>query len=163
MHCLVALLVLLAPADEAKMESRLLEDVLDAKEKPSEEKPIMVHTRILVHYVDRKKKVLSVKFADAQNSPNVNIKIWDRKLHELKPETTIRVTGTLHFGKAPSGAPSIRYKVREQSGRVYNDHRHWRTDRAIYILNPSYEIVEEKNAEKKDEAVKGAEEKEEKK
>ena len=146
MNALIMLLLLAAPAEGAKGEARLLEDVLAAKEKPGDE-ALMVHTRILVHRVDKKKKSLSVKFADAKESPNVNIKIWDKKLHELKPETTIKVTGQLHFGPAPGGTPSIRYKVQEQSGKKYNDHRHWRTDRAIYILNPSYEVVDEPKAE----------------
>jgi hypothetical protein len=155
MNCLLTLMLLMAPAEVAKKESRLLEDVLAAKEKPGDE-AIMVHTRILVHHVDKKKKVMGVKFADAKLGHNVNIKIWDKKLHELKPETMIKVTGQLHFGPVKGGAPSIRYKVQEQSGRVYNDHRHWRTDRAIYIINPTYEIVDEakapeKEAEKKDE------------
>ena len=64
------------------------------------------------------------------------------KLKSLKPETKLKVKGQLHFGPVAGGTPSIRYKVIESTGKKYNDHRHWRTDTAIYIINPTYEIVE---------------------
>jgi hypothetical protein len=82
-----------------------------------------------------------VKFIDVKGSPGVNIKKWDAKLSQLKPGTTILVTGELHYGTVSGGTPSIRYKIKEVGGKKYTDHRHWRTDKAIYIINPTYEIT----------------------
>lgn len=124
----------------AREEAKPLEEVL-ALEKNPNGKHIKVLTHILVIDPD-KKGVMHVKFADIKGSPAVNIKIWDPKLRDLKPNTKLAVTGELHFGTVPGGTPSIRYKVKEISGRKYNDHRHWRTDRAIYIINPTYKICD---------------------
>lgn len=136
------------PAQEVKpvpTEVKPLEEVL-ATEKDPNGKHVMVSTRILV--IDPNVKgAMHVQFVDVKPSPNVNIKKWDAKLSELKPNTLLAVTGELHFGAVRGGTPSIRYKVREVSGKKYNDHRHWRTDQAIYIINPTY-VIEAANAVK---------------
>ena len=141
MNFIFALMLLLNPADEST-GSQPIEKALAAGTKPGEP-PTTVHTHLLVHSVSGRKG-MSVKFIDAKPCPNVNIKIWDPKLRELKPETTLKVTGQLHFGPVSGSTPSIRYKVVDTKAKTYNDHQHWRTDKAIYIINPTYEIVEGK-------------------
>ena len=131
-----------APAKPAA-EAKPLEEVL-ATEKDPNGKHVMVQLHLLVHNPNGRGG-MSVKFIDAKTAPNANVKKWDPKLSELKPETTILVTGELHFGAVKGGTSSLRYKVAEISGKKYNDHRHWRTDTAIYIINPTYEIVPAKN------------------
>jgi hypothetical protein len=162
MNCLLVLMLALAPAAEAKDAPKAdaakaeptktapqpLEKVLAEKTRPSGDQIIMVQSHILVHNANGKKG-MSVKFVDVEGSPNVNIKKWDKKLGELKPETTILVTGELHIGSVSGGTPSIRYKVREANGKKYNDHRHWRTDQAVYITNPTYEVVSEGKPDEK--------------
>jgi hypothetical protein len=135
-----------ANANPVQAEAKPLEEVLASVKQPNG-KHVMVMTHILVEKVDAKS--LHVKFMDAKGRSGVNIKKWDPKLSKLKPGTTLTVVGELHFGAVSGGTPSIRYKVKEISGRPYNDHRHWRTDQAIYIINPTYEIsapAEEKPA-----------------
>lgn len=123
----------------AQTNAKPLEEVL-AVEKDPNGKHIMVSTHVLV--VDpNAKQGLKVRFVDVKPTPSVYIKEWAPKVRELKAGTLLLVKGELHFGTVKSGTPSVRYKVREISGRKYNDHRHWRTDRAIYIINPTHEIV----------------------
>jgi len=141
MFYLMLATLLVEPALEPTAPQPLIK-VLASQEKPNG-KNIMVQTNILVHVVNGKHG-MSVKFIDVKPSPNVNIKKWDKKLNDLKPETVILVTGELHFGAVSGATPSIRYKVTDVNGRKYNDHRHWRTDQAIYIINPKFEIVEAK-------------------
>jgi len=132
---------------QAAATAEPLEKVLSSVKAPNG-KHIMVMTHILVINPNGSKGMY-VKFTDVKPSPGVNIKKWDPKLSKLKPGTTLTVVGELHFGAVSGGTPSIRYKVKEISGRPYNDHRHWRTDQAIYIINPTYEIsapAEEKPA-----------------
>lgn len=128
------------PAAASQAEAKPLEEVL-AVEKDPNGKHILVTTHILVTDPNVPQG-MKVKFIDVRPAPHVNIKKWDPKLSELKPGSTLTVTGELHFGAVSGGTPSIRYKVKEISGRKYNDHRHWRTDRAIYIINPTYTVQE---------------------
>lgn len=116
-----------------------IEDAIADHENIGQEK-LMVHTRILIHAANRKKKTVSAKFVDVKPSPNVNLEVWDEALYALPPETTIKVVGEFHVGPVKGGTKKVRYKVKEVSGRAYNDHRHWRTDRAIYVVNPVMEI-----------------------
>lgn len=118
--------------------ARPLEEVLGTEKAPNG-KHVMVMTHILVEGF--KNKAMEVKFIDAKKTPSVHIKFWDAKARTIKPGSTVEVTGELHYGAVSGGTPSIRYKVKEISGRVYNDHRHWRTDQAIYIINPTFTIV----------------------
>ena len=142
MTLLLAFLLLADPAAKPD-EPQPIEKILASKVKPAD-LPFKVQTHLLVHRVDGKKGV-AVKFIDAKPSPNVHVKLWDPKVKDLKPETTILVTGDLHIGPVKGGTPSIRYKVVDAKGKKYNDHQHWRTDKAIYIVNPTFEVVEEKN------------------
>jgi hypothetical protein len=123
----------LTAADPVPLEQAI------AAEKSPNGKHVMVQTHILVESPNDK-NAMKVKFIDAPRRPSVHIKKWDKTVNQIKPGTTILVTGELHYGKVSGGTPSIRYKVKEVGGRTYNDHRHWRTDQAIYIINPKYEI-----------------------
>ena len=108
-------------------------------------KHVMVRTHILVEKPNARKG-MHVKFIDVKGSPAVNIKKWDAALSKLKPGTTITVTGELHYGTLKGGTPSVRYKITEVGGKEYTDHRHWRTDKAIYIVNPTYENERSKSS-----------------
>ena len=141
-HCLTLMLILAAtqanPTQPAQTEVRPLEEVLKTEKAPNGK-----HIKVRLHIEvlrGKRRGALHVKFIDVRPSPAVNIDIWDPKLRRIKPNTVLTVVGELHYGRVHSDARSIRYKVREISGRKYNDHRHWRTDRAIYILDPTYEI-----------------------
>ena len=116
-----------------------IEDAI-ANHKSLPEGKVMVQTRILIHASNRGKKTVSAKFVDVKPSPNVNLEAWDDALYGLPPETTIKVVGEFHVGPVGGGTKKVRYKVKEISGRTYNDHRHWRTDRAVYIVNPVMEV-----------------------
>lgn len=116
-----------------------IEDAIADHKNIGDEK-VMVHTRILIHAANRRKKTVSAKFVDVKPSPNVNLEVWDEALYALPPETTIKVVGEFHVGPVKGGTKKVRYKVKEVSGKTYNDHRHWRTDRAIYVVNPVMEI-----------------------
>ena len=143
MTSLLSLMLLFAPAEKANEPPQPIEKVLAAKIKPAGQ-AIMVQTHILVS-ANNGKSGLTVKFVDvkgSKGSPNVHIKHWNAKSAALKAGTKIRVVGKLHFGPVSGGTSAIRYKVIEASGRAYNDHRHWRTDQAIYIVDPTFEIVE---------------------
>jgi hypothetical protein len=132
------LAAILAVADpQPALQAVPLEESI-AKEKDPNGKHIMVQTHILV-LNPNVNNAMHVKFVDVKGSAGVNIKKFDPKLNGLKAGTTILVTGELHYG-AVGGQPSVRYKVKEVGGRKYNDHRHWRTDKAIYIIKPTFEV-----------------------
>ena len=113
MNCLLLALIF------AATEPQPLEEVLLTATEPNG-KHIMVQTHILVEKPNAKKG-MHVKFIDVKGSPGVNIKKWDAKLSQLKPGTTILVTGELHYGTVSGGTPSIRYKIKEVGGK--NIHR----------------------------------------
>ena len=140
MNCLIlaAIFAMVEPQPTEQAAPQPLEQAISSVKEPNG-KHVMVQARILVEKPNAKKG-MHVKFIDVKGSPAVNIKKWDAKLGQLKPGTTITVTGELHYGTVPGGTPSIRYKIKEVGGKKYTDHRHWRTDKAIYIINPSYVI-----------------------
>lgn len=136
---LLALLAALLAGVVVAAEPLAIEDAI-ANHKNLPEGKVMVHTRILIHGANRAKKTVSAKFVDVKPSPNVNLEVWDEALYALPPETTVKVTGEFHVGPVKGGTKKVRYKVKEISGKTYNDHRHWRTDRAVYIVNPVMEV-----------------------
>ncbi len=112
---------------------------------PREEK-VMVHTHVLLYWAGTKKRIMKCKMIDAPGRPNVFLAVFDKKLYEvnnLKLPVILLIEGRLHFGTAKSGTPRMRWKIREWRGRKYNDTRHWRTDRAVYILNPTFKAIRE--------------------
>ncbi|MCE5328204.1 MAG: hypothetical protein LLG01_17500 [Planctomycetaceae bacterium] len=135
---LVVMLSAAAPAAESQPAAKPIEEVLPNEKAPNGKK-VMVTTRILIEKVDAKS--FKVTFIDASKKFSVNIKKWKPGLTDVKPGCIVNVTGELHYGACKGGTQSIRYKVKEVSGRTYNDHRHWRTDQAIYIINPTYTIT----------------------
>jgi len=134
-----ALLTVLLASTALAADPMPIEDAI-ANHKNLPEGKVMVHTRILIHAANRGKKTVSAKFVDVKPSPNVNLEVWDEALYNLPPETTIKVVGEFHVGPVGGGTKKVRYKVKEIGGRTYNDHRHWRTDRAVYIVNPVMEV-----------------------
>jgi hypothetical protein len=153
MHRLMLILILIAaqadPAQpaaagaqgdpqSAQSQVRPLEEVLKTAKSPNGK-----HIKVLLHIEvlhPNYRRAMHVKFIDVRPSPAVNIKCWDPKLRSLKRGTVLTVVGDLHYGAVSGRTKSIRYKVREISGRRYRDNRHWRTDRAIYITNPTWKI-----------------------
>jgi len=153
MHRLILILILIAtqadPAQPAtagargaprpaQSEARPLEEVLKTVKSPNGK-----HIKVLLHIEvlhPNYRRAMHVKFIDVRPSPAVNIKCWDPKLRSLKRGTVLTVVGDLHYGAVSGRTKSIRYKVKEISGRRYRDNRHWRTDRAIYITNPTWKI-----------------------
>lgn len=136
---LVSLVFALFASAAVAAEPMAIEDAI-ANHKTLPEGKVMVHARILIHAANRGKKTVSAKFVDVKPSPNVNLEVWEDSLYDLPPETTVKVVGEFHVGPVKGGTRKIRYKVKEIGGRTYNDHRHWRTDRAVYIVNPVMEV-----------------------
>lgn len=105
---------------------------------------VMVHTHVLLYWAGTKKRIMKVKMIDAPGRPNVHLSVFDKKLYEvnnLKLPVILLIEGQLHFGTAKSGTPRMRWKIREWRGRKYDETRHWRTDRAVYILNPTFKAI----------------------
>lgn len=139
MKASAALLAALLASSLVAAEPMAIEDAI-ANHKTLPEGKVLVHARILIHAANRGKKTVSAKFVDVKPSPNVNLEVWDDSLYTLPPETTVKVVGEFHVGPVKGGTKKIRYKVKEIGGRTYNDHRHWRTDRAVYIVDPVMEV-----------------------
>jgi len=127
---------------DAKSEHPAIEDAFGGPD-PREEK-VMVHTHVLLYWAGTKKRIMKVKMIDAPGRPNVNLAVFDKKLYEvnnLKLPVILLVEGQLHFGTVKSGTPRMRWKIQEWRGRKYDETRHWRTDRAVYIVNPTFKAI----------------------
>lgn len=155
-HLLIALAFAAAPDvqpdtpakvhPDAQSELPSIEEALSDKTKDPRKEEIRVHTHVLMYWAGVKKKIMKVKMIDAPGRPNCFLGVWDPEIYHAnvnKLPVILQIEGKLHFGAAPSGMPRMRWKVREWRGRKYQQERHWRVDRAVYILEPTFKVVQE--------------------